>query len=251
MKVKNSKKVNEVFETSDYEMFVFRGDNRMIIPSHVKELTKDMVKRGWERGSYVVVNELMEIVDGQHRVLAAKAAGIPFHFISENGTGFDSIRGLNKKQRNWNIIDHIHGYISGDNKNSNYVVLHSFMNNFPTLRPTECMMIVKNSMSATTRQEFEDGLFVVRDMKLAYEWGHRLVSLKPYFENGYNKSIFVRAMIKVWTSGVTFDFDEFLHKIKLRPRMIYMCGTVDQYIDMIQEIYNYRRKGEEKIYFRF
>jgi hypothetical protein len=88
-------------------------------------------------------------------------------------------------------------------------------------------------------------------MKKAYEWAHHLMSLKSYFEKGYNKSIFVRAMIRVFLNKPEFMFEEFLHKIRLRPRSIYMCGTVEQYLEMIEDIYNYRRNTDEKINLRF
>jgi hypothetical protein len=108
------------------------------------------------------------------------------------------------------------------------------------------MMLVKNSMSSTERGTFERGEFVVRDMKKAYAWGHDIMKLRQYFEKGYNKSIFVRAMVKV-LQNPQFIFDEFLHKVSIRPRSMVMCGTVDQYVQMIEDIYNYRRNNDEKI----
>ena len=109
-------------------------------------------------------------------------------------------------------------------------------------------MLVKNSISSVVRGEFERGEFVVRDMKIAYAWGHKIMSLKPYFENGYNKSLFVRAMVRVFLKPV-FNFDEFIHRVKLRPKSIVMCGTVEQYLEMIVGIYNYRRS--DKVNLRF
>ena len=41
-----------------------------------------------------------------------------------------------------------------------------------------------------------------------------------------------------------FDFEEFIHKVKLRPNMLVPCGTTDQYVEMIENIYNYKRSGK-------
>lgn len=245
--MENSREINQILQTKDYGFFKITDKNRTIIPSHVKRLYQSMLLNGWVRGSYVVVDKVGNVIDGQHRVLAATEAKVPVLYVIEKRANTDDIRILNTNTKNWNIIDHLQYHVKLGNKN--YVVLDTFMKNFPTLRPTECTMLVKNSTSSAERGEFESGNFVVRDMKKAYEWGHNIMKLRPYFEKGYNKSIFVRAMVRV-LQNPRFSFDEFLHKVSIRPRSMVMCGTVDQYLEMIEDIYNYKRKNDEKIILR-
>jgi hypothetical protein len=83
------------------------------------------------------------------------------------------------------------------------------------------------------------------------KWANHILELKPYFEKGFNKSIFVRAMIKIFSKKPQFKFEEFLHKVKLRPGMIHLCGSVELYLEMIEEIYNYKRRSDEKLNLRF
>jgi hypothetical protein len=249
MDTSNSKKVNEILRTKDYSIFKVNEHNRVIIPSHVKRLTQSMLVNGWQKGSYMVTDRNYNVIDGQHRLEAAKIANVPVEYAVEVKATADSIRMLNTNSKNWNIIDHLRYHVEAGNQN--YVLLDRFMKNFPDFRPTECMMLVKNSMSSAERGEFESGQFVVKDMKKAYAWGHQIMSLKPYFDSGYCKSIFVRALMKVFLNKPEFNFDEFLHKIHIRPRSIYMCGTVDQYVEMIEDIYNYKRKVDEKVNLRF
>jgi hypothetical protein len=75
------------------------------------------------------------------------------------------------------------------------------------------------------------------------------MELKPLFE-GYNRSTFVRALIKIMTRCKDFSFDEFVHKVKLRPSNIHFCGSVDEYIRMIEEIYNFSRNKSGRINLR-
>lgn len=242
------KKVNEVYQTSDYGKFKFRKDNRVINQNHVRNLSRNMKQNGWEPGSYVIVNSKWEVIDGQHRTLAAQSVGVPINYTMERGTGFDTIRNLNRNQKNWSIFDHIHGFVSENNPN--YVTLQKFMEDFPDLKPTECVMLLKNTFSSSKREEFEQGKFQVKNVKTAYTWGGYIMSLKPFFE-GYNRSIFVRAMVKILTKKPEFQFEEFIHKVKMRPSSIHLCGDVDQYIMMIEEIYNYKRRVSEKLNLRF
>ena len=48
-----------------------------------------------------------------------------------------------------------------------------------------------------------------------------------------------------------FKFEEFLHKVKLRPGMIHLCGSVELYLEMIEEIYNHHRRTQDKLNLRF
>lgn len=245
-----SKSIGEILETRNYGMFKFHKENRTISPSGVKALVKSMRIHGWVRGSIVIIDGHFNIIDGQHRIEAAKLCGIPVIYTIDRNITSDVIGILNSNGRNWNIITHLERFVKMESLH--YVLLDRFMKNFPDFRPTECTMLVRNGLGSAERESFENGKFEVKDMKLAYKWGHNIMSLKPYFEKGYNKSIFVRAMIKVLsTKGDVFNFEEFLHKVHLRPKSIFMCGTVEQYVEMIENIYNYRRRDDEKVNLRF
>jgi hypothetical protein len=240
------KKVNEVYSTKDYNKFKFRGDNRIVKETHVKGLIENMKLRGWEPGSYVVINERGEVIDGQHRVKAAIQVGIPVLYTIEKKAGFETIRNLNRNQKNWAITDHIHGFV--EENNPHYIKLNNFIKEYKELKVTECMMLCKNSFTSVSREEFESGNFMTRDMGKARQWADFIMSLKPFFK-GYNRSIFVRAIVKVLSKKPEFKFDKFLHKVQLRPNLITMCGTVEQYISMIEELYNFGSR--DKINLRF
>ena len=241
-----NRKVNEIFRTKDFGMFKFHDQNRGIIEGHVNRLYQSMLKNGWLHGSYVVIDRNGNVIDGQHRLKAAMKANIPVDYVVEKSAKVEEISKLNTNSRNWNIIDHLNYYVKL--QNPHYVVLDKYMKNFPDFRPTECMMLVKNSTSSSDRSTFERGEFKTRDMNLAYDWGRKILSLKPYFR-GYNKSIFIRAMIRSFQSP-QFDFDQFLRKVELRPMSIFMCSTIEDYITMIENIYNYYTKNGEKIRLR-
>jgi hypothetical protein len=245
--IKNGKKVNEVYQTKDYSIFKFRDDNRIINKSHVKNIANNMKVRGWEKGSYVVINKKGEIIDGQHRVSAAMETGVSIQYILETTAGFETIRNLNSRQKNWAITDHIHGFVVEGNPH--YVKLNNFMKQYPELKPTEAMMMCTNSLSGSDRETFESGRFVTKNMDKAVEWAMNIMELKPYFE-GYNRSTFVRALIKIMTRCKDFSFEDFVRKVKLRPSNIHFCGSVDEYIRMIEEIYNFSRNKSGRINLR-
>jgi hypothetical protein len=242
------KEVNRVYQTKEYSKFKFRNDNRIVNQNHVKSITRKMKEKGWYPGSYVIVNSKFEIIDGQHRVKAAMEANVPIQYTMEKGAGFQTIRNLNTNQKNWALADHIHGFV--EEKNENYIRLNDFMNEFPELKPTECMMLTQNCFTHVDRDVFESGNFTTKDMDVARDWARNIMLLKPYFE-GYNRSMFIRALVKILSKRVDFIFDEFVRKVKMRPDLIHFCGSVPEYVGMIEEIYNYRRRNTEKLNLRF
>jgi hypothetical protein len=241
------KKVGEIFETKDYSMFKFREDNRPIIPNHVKKLAKRMSEKGWLSTSVITINGNGDVIDGQNRLTAAKMVGCPVRYKVVRGVGSDEMTEMNTLQKNWSPFDHLHKFVKKEN--SNYVTFKKFVDDYPMFKYTEIGMLLTNSLTGVKRDTFESGMYVVKSEKKAREWADKIIQLKPYFEKYYNKSIFVRAMIKVMLYKKEFVFEEFLHKIKLRPTKLVPCGTVEQYVEMIEEIYNYRRS--DKVNLRF
>jgi len=246
-KIMSGKKVGEIFETKDYSIFKFRNDNRVIDNNHVKKLSRKMKEKGWLSTSIVTLNGSGDVIDGQHRVKAAMAVGCPIRYKVTRGAGTDEMTEMNTLQKNWSPFDHLHKFV--ERGNSNYITFDKFVKDYPMFKYTEISMLLNNNMTTIKRDSFESGNYVVKNDKVGREWANYILELKPYFEKYYNKSIFVRGFIKVISSKPEFVFEEFLHKVKLRPNMLVPCGTVEQYVQMIEDIYNYRRG--EKVNLRF
>lgn len=240
--IRNGKKVGEIFETKDYNIFKFREDNREINFNHVKRITKRMVENGWLSSSVVTINGKGEVIDGQHRVKAAMTANVPVRYKVSKNAGIDEMTEMNTNQKNWSPFDHVNKFVKRGNKN--YIIFDNFTKEFPMFKYTEISMFLNNAQSSIKRESFEHGEWKVNDVSIARLWANRILSLKPYGEKFYNRAICVRAFIKLFSNKPEFDFDEFFHKLQLRPMNFFQCGTVDQYVEMIENIYNYRRSNK-------
>ncbi len=246
-KIQSGKKVGEIFETKDYSIFKFRDDNRVIRPNHVKKLASKMKNRGWLPASVVTINGSGDVIAGQHRVKAAIETGTPVRYKVVKGAGIDEMTEMNTLQVNWSPFDHLHKFVVRGVPS--YITFDKFVKEFPMFKYTEIAMFLNNNQSSIQRDTFENGQWEVRSVSKAREWANNILQLKEYGEKFFNRAIFVRAMIKVMSNKPEFVFDEFIHKVKLRPMNFKQCGTVDQYVEMIEDIYNYRRS--DKINLRF
>lgn len=100
-------------ETSDYSIFKLLPHNRPIVQSHVIRLMHSMAERPHLRVSRpVLVNEKMQVIDGQHRLKASELNDQTVFFMVVPGLTIDDARLLNALQRTWSILDYAYSYAS-------------------------------------------------------------------------------------------------------------------------------------------
>lgn len=81
-------KVNEIYETSDYDMFKLSKSNRNV--AYRKELFEE-AKKGFI--APIVVDKNMIVIDGQSRLFHARKAEVPIKFfVDENISEKDIVR---------------------------------------------------------------------------------------------------------------------------------------------------------------
>jgi hypothetical protein len=204
-KIQVGKKVGEIFETKDYSIFKFREDNRLVNANHVKKLSNRMKEKGWLSSSLVTINGSGDVIDGQHRVKAAMSVNCPIRYKVTRGAGTDEMTEMNTLQKNWSPFDHLHKFVTRGN--INYIKFNDFVKEFPMFKYTEISMFLNNNQSTISRHTFEGGEYVVKSVKIGREWANNILQVKPYFEKYYNRAIFVRAMIKIFTTKPEFVFD--------------------------------------------
>lgn len=249
----------KVSHTTNLGMFKFHEVNRVFTTSmsknRIKRISDSMKKNGLLLHPIIVTSKFI-VVDGQHRLEAARIAGKGLYYIVDTSIPntaegiFNAAKFHNKDAKEWGKKDYIHGY-AAQGKES-YKVLEEFASKFPMFTLTEQIMFLSNSGTKhPEKSDFADGKFDVKNLKTAEKWANQVLELKPYFEKGYNKSVFVRTLLTIMEKKKGFKFDEFLHKVKLRPTSIVLCGDKKSYAEMIESIYNYRRRDDDKLNLRF
>lgn len=245
--------------TKNLKMFKFHEVNRDYTNSNsqnrIRAIAQSMIEEGLLPHPIIVTTKFI-IVDGQHRVKAAEIAGKGIYYIVDetihNTTKsiFEAAKRLNKNTKVWSKEEYIKGYVTQGNEN--YRILEEFRKKYPMFSLTECLMLLMNSGTKNPgKTSFADGKFQVKSVETAEKWANYFLSLRPYFEKGYNKSVFVRTLMTIMERKPEFDFNRFLHKVKLRPSMIYLCGDKNSYTDMIENLYNYMVKSKDKLNLRF
>ncbi len=235
---KNYEVVCHVYRTSEYDKFKMFKGNRNVIPRHLQNLIASYEKE--QLIVPVIVNEKMEIIDGQHRYFAAKDRKLPVYFIICEGYGIDQIQMLNSNQANWSVEDFWKFYC--EEGYPQYIAYRDFRLKFGFGHQESVAMLT----ASTTNQSkaFIDGELEIDDMAKAEETAAKILMFKPYYK-GFNRKSFVFAIIKLLREIPGYDNDEMVKKVKQQQMRLVDCSTTKQYLMLLEEIFNYHRRGDK------
>jgi hypothetical protein len=237
--------------TKDYSIFKILDGNRRINQLNLKRIIASMKENPLV--SIVIVNERMEIIDGQHRFHASKQLKLPINYVIVYGYGIKEVQVLNAIGMNWNKADYLVTYADGGNEN--YVAFKRFREAYPQLSFTLAVRLLSGLSSHRTKsyegvkgstKDFENGNFVVKDLEKSYVIANMILDFAPFFKK-YNDLTFCLTLLSIFEQP-NYQHDRMLKKLKVLPSALKPCKTQKQYQDLLEEIYNY--KSREKFTFR-
>lgn len=235
---------NQVHTTTDYFLFRSIEGNRNKNLMHINRLKKSMAEN--YLFTVIIVNENYEIIDGQHRFDVISELNLPLHYIVCKGYGLNEVHILNQNSKTWNSDDYLTGYCNLGYKD--YLLYKEFQENYG-FGHNECMHILCGHSAGGTfiKELFNTGKFKVKNYEAACTIAEKILLIAPYYE-GFKRRSFIFAMLNLFKNP-NFEYTEFIGKLKLQPTAMTDCTTVESYITLIEEIYNYRRR--EKVNLRF
>lgn len=125
-----------------------------------------------------------------------------------------------------------------------YKELTEFGKKYPMFSLTEQLMFLNNSGTKhSSKLEFANGQYSVdkSNINISEVWAQRLLQIKPYFEEHYNKSVFVRALLSIMEKNPSFNFDSFMRRVRANPQLLKVQDDKKGYAKMIERIYNHDR----------
>jgi hypothetical protein len=254
--VQNNKEVNKVYQTSNLSIFKQIDGNRVPNLQHIKRLV-DSIRVNGMKCNPILVNERMEVIDGQHRLIAAQEAESFVYYIIVKGYTLSEVHTLNLNQKNWGKKDFMDGYANMGIES--YIKLKEFVLKNNDFTFTDCISMCSNSSSSATftsaqkyrsgrttainqKEVFEEGSWIGKDFNLGQEWANKIRMVKTYY-SGYNKTIFVGSILALFNND-KFDFNEFLHKLKVQPVTMKDCADRPECKKLIEDIYNYKSRNK-------
>jgi hypothetical protein len=233
----------KVLCTREYDLFSVIKGNRRISKPHLNKL-KYSIKQHY-LFTIIIVNEKNEIIDGQHRFEVIKELNLPMYYIICEGYGINEVHKLNQNSKTWGMEDYLQAYINLGIQD--YIQFKEFRDKYSFKNRVALSIATENLSHSGAETDFKEGKFSLDSWDRAFELAEYFGKIGQLFHGFYRRE-FVFAIIKL-TQKDDFDKDIFMQKLKIQPTALRVCVTVEQYISLIEEIYNY--KSQNKVNLRY
>jgi hypothetical protein len=166
----------------------------------------------------IIVNERMEIVDGQHRFTICKELNLPIHYIAGQNWNISEIRQINSVQKSWTYHD------------------------------SAITILTDSALSARQLNDFKSGNLKINNLPWAKEFCTWLVKHKVVF-SAWNKRGYVHACI-ILDKDRRFNRAKWLKQLFSHSMKMRHCTTIDDYLDLIEYVYNVGTRQADRIRFQ-
>lgn len=235
--------------TTDYTIFKSRDDNRNIDEAQVQKIMGKIKKLNLCHAKPMLVNEHMEVIDGQHQLEACKRMKIEVYYVVVDfkGKSDEAMIDINTINKHWILDDYIKHYASKSGSQfDSYRFLKKFHEQNPQFSSSVCATIITNTGNGYQKQ-LRNGTFKPGKSD-PYEVVSMLKQYKEIMPFAY-KINFIRAFLSIIRSN---EYNHELHypKMEKHSRSCREQATTVNYIDMFEEYIN-KGKGSRTPHIKF
>lgn len=232
--------VAAVLSTNNYSIFSRMPGNRTVEYARIARLKKSIETSGWIRCP-IIVNEKLQIIDGQGRFEALKALGLPIEYIVTPGLGMKECVVFNSTQSKWTSKDYIKSYAETGHKD--YERLQKLITDFPDL-PEALIVFVCNHSREYSAKLLYSGEFKLdegyySESRELFDYLNQFVSLKAHINGSWTH--FLKAI--AFTAGLEeIDRNLLLKKCQMNISKAIPIININSALKSIELMYNFRAK---------
>jgi hypothetical protein len=217
--------------------------NREIDSRHLDRLVSSIKHRNLLQICPIRVNSRYEIIDGQHRVEAARKLGLeklPCMVIEH--ASLDDALVINQNNKNWSLMDWANSHAKLGNKHYQFFI--DFVERYK-FGPTLSIQIVSVGSSSSDGysncgkglNSFRAGAFKITSPNKIDETVNMIIEIKDHVdEKVYKHRGFLSALIICFnTKG--YSQERMVHKLEYQQ--IKRCSLMSEYIEQLEKIYNH------------
>lgn len=236
-----------VYTTNDYDLFKRLTGNRDIPESRISKIIDSIQKIGWVHNP-IVVNEEMEVIDGQGRLTALKRLKMPVEYIIAPGASTKECVYMNMNMVNWKLPDFIKSY--AEQGNENYQRLLRLMETYANGN-LDIISTAVYRVSRSKHRDIKEGILQLTEEQ--YEAAiPRLKFVKPLLERLDEKKLPGSLITLMQTAIYYYDYPEVDRKRLAYSIEKYAYNSIPWVSNgdcerEVENMYNYNMKLEDKI----
>jgi len=230
-----------VYRTKNYQQFKIIQSNRELVPSHVEQLKESMKQKG--QYTPIIVKRNGELVEGQHRLQAAKELGMSVLYLVRD-LDISDISEMNSKSRNWKNIDYLRHWAKRGYPNYMRLMEIAEENADLNIEVSNYIIIFGND-GAKSLDNFKHGKFALQFQERGLQVLRIYRKIKQYCDNNPN-NVFFRALahLAMLEKENKFNIDKFVKKLKRKSFTKPVAGgTLRDYLYEMDKIYNLNERS--------
>jgi len=232
-----------VKKTKDYASFSMTARNRTVRLDNTKRrrLIQSMEQHGFIPAYPIYVwraDGRLEIQDGQHRLAAAKMLGLPVYYV-EVSHPIDIPR-IQNTQAPWSIRDYAESYANAGNPHYQELLEFAEVHEIPIGTARNILGNRVNGRGADVAAKFKRGDWKVTSRENADRVVHLLSAITAVAPQC--RSRFLIAALFAYTLIEGLDDRQLTVNLRRKPELARQYGSRDGYLDMLEQIYNFRAR---------
>lgn len=236
--------------TKDYDKFSLYKNNRVIDEKHLKSKIKpSLEKYGWIETSPMIVDGFFQIKDGQHRFSVAKEMGISIPYIITEKYTNDVVFALNNNLKAWTMQDKI--YTTGKFGDVACEKISFLMEKYNV-----CLSVVARTINQSDFCRRDNVKYKDFDLDSADTQLNKAFSIYniifPIISDPYRSprtdTKLITSIIKI-LQNKQISYQRFYMKTQKFSGVMHKCHTERAYIEILEKIYNYQERAENRMSF--
>ena len=238
-----------MFSSMDYEKFMLIDSNRLIKPGKISKLKEEIERKDLTHENEIKVSlndsgDKLIVHEGQHRFIACMELNIPIYYRFSD-MAIDDIGMVNSVQDKWTLHDSLHHYCSRGIHD--YKILAGFKKQYHY--PISTLVgVLAGRNDKTMLDEFRRGQFeVTQSLEIVHNVLGKIQEFKQYNDKIYRHRTFLSVYMDLLTHP-EFEHEKLIHKIEQIPMRFIHCTKTNDYLRMIEDVYNYNNLNPIKLY---
>lgn len=236
--------------TKDYIMFKKFLDNRDLSKGHLFKLRWAIEKKDLLHLNPIIVNERMEVIEGQHRLEVARQLEKPIYYIVSDDCDCEDLIALNNNSRAWKLEDYLDYWIKLGKQD--YIDVKELTESVGTNLSNMLTLVSDSGAYSKVIDDFRSGRF---QLKLTTEIQAGVDNYKEIIEEWHNKTglnknrlggkSFMRA-VKIITEAFPFN-TRWVEKLKEHVYNLPTKASTRDYAQIIVDQHNKNLRRERLV----
>lgn len=234
-----------MLKTSDYSMFKKHESNVPLDAGNLKKVMASIQARNLLQFRPILVNSMMQVIDGQHRLEAAKILGLEIYYSISPDANHEDILLLNINQRLWGPSHYLNYYISLGK--TDYIKFQEFMKKYNLDMRSARTFLTASGVGSKVL--FKRGLFTfpqgneyltVVELKDKFDSIIELITTQKIGGDQICTKVSFKQALLEMLKCEDVDLNVLKRKLSINLDKIRICSGASGYVEMLKQIYNWK-----------